>query len=303
MLPSASYRVDDERFAAGTKRGLVTRRCAHALLFAPQARRWWYNHAADLALSEVDAKWRPNTGWNTDVRCRHVAASAGHFLYVPMIESLRTLSARVDRLLLDSHSRWLLGMNEPAGNQTAHAVAKRWGEVEAIANHFSPPLKLGSPAPGGLQLKQGERWLRDFFQACRGLAHGCRVDALALHFYECDGSSAASAEASADAMMAFLSAMHQRYRKRIWLTEFNCGDGDSRSNPLANQSEANHLRFMRAALPRLERAPFVERYSWFQAWQLHMPPAFNGQNPGCSLITRDGTSLTELGRFYSSFHI
>ena len=44
--------------------------------------------------------------------------------------------------------------------------------------------------------------------------------------YECDGSTEATAEASARAMMGWLSSVHQRFGRRpIWLTEFNCGDG------------------------------------------------------------------------------
>ena len=40
--------------------------------------------------------------------------------------------------------------------------------------------------------------------------------------------------------------------------EFNCGDGAA-PQPYANQSAANHLRFMKAALPLLEAASYVHR--------------------------------------------
>jgi hypothetical protein len=149
-----------------------------------------------------------------------------HFEFVPMISTLYALSQGFG-IYVTARSRALLGMNEPSArnNQSAPAVAARWSEMEAVANRFSPPLRLISPAPGGLELKHGERWLHDFFQACASLPHGCRVDALAVHFYECDGSNETSAAAAASAMMSFLERVHKRYKVPLWLTEFKCGRG------------------------------------------------------------------------------
>ena len=195
-------------------------------------------------------------------------------------------------------SKYLLGMNEPSArkNESALAVAERWREVEALAASASAPVKIVSAAPGGLDLPKAERWLREFFGVC----HGCRVDAVAVHFYECDGSTETSAAASAAHMMAFLDHIYRSYHKPVWLTEWNCGDGAAEQNPKANQSAGNHLRFMRAALPLLEAAPHVARYAWFQTWQRHSP-WHPGNNPGCSLVSQDGRSLTPLGRFYDTY--
>ena len=94
-------------------------------------------------------------------------------------------------------------------------------------------------------------------------------------------------------------------RRPVWLTEFNCGDGAA-PQPLANQSAANHMRFLRAALPLLEAAPFVHRYSWFQSWQRHTP-WHPGANPGCSLTSNAageaGPAKSALGRFYDAFEL
>ena len=71
-------------------------------------------------------------------------------------------------------------------------VAERWPEMERIANGAS----LGTPAPGGLHLSRGMQWLEDFFSNCSAMYgdRGCRVDFVAVHFYECDGRTEESAE-------------------------------------------------------------------------------------------------------------
>lgn len=272
----------------GGKRGLVARQCAATRMFSQRARTWQYNHGASLT-QFGHAEWR------ADGACRTLAAGG---LFVPMVASLHDLERAGREIDVASRAtRWLLAMNEPSihNNQSARAVAARWPEVEALAARFSPPLLLASPAPGGLELEKGDRWLRDFFVHCRG----CRVDAVAVHFYECDGRTDATASAAAAAMMRWLDALRRRHGRPLWLTEFNCGDGAA-PQPLANQSAAAHLRFMRAALPLLEAAGHVHRYSWFQAWQRHTPWR-PGRNPGCSLLAHDGSALSELGRFYSEY--
>ena len=218
-----------------------------------------------------------------------------------MVASLKALSHINDparRSIVAPDANYLLGMNEPSANKNESAAisAARWHEYEQIANSFTPPLRLVSPAPGGLNLARGQTWLKDFFDKCQG----CRVDVVAVHFYECDGSTEATAEAAAQATVAFLDEAYNNFRKPLWLTEFNCGDGYPAGNPYANQTKENHLRYMRAALPKLEAHPHLERYSWFQTWQRNTP-THPGDNPGCALVSEDKSELTELGRFYNSY--
>ena len=266
-----------------SKRGLIVRHCSHAQLFGARARRWLYNYGGELS------SWGRKE-WTTDPACRSLSST---FEFVPMVADL----GAIDHAHFSPRSKHLLGMNEPAEfkNESAKAVAKRWSQVEALADRgFTPRLRLGTPAPGGLDLKKGERWLASFFEHCRE----CHIDMLALHWYECDGSTQAAAEASARSMLGWLHAMHLRYHKPIWLTEFNCGDGAA-PQPFANQSAANHIRFMQAALPLLDAAAFVHRYSWFQAWQRHTP-THPGHNPGCSLLDLGGGRLSDLGVLYNT---
>ena len=235
-----------------------------------------------------------------DPRCRGLISE-----FVPMIYSLNDVTHPSDLThangTLERRSRTvsLLGMNEPSEgplkNESAADVASRWHEMEALANRFSPPLQLGAPAPGGLRLPHAVQWLTDFFGNCTA----CRVDFVAVHWYRCDGRNDASAHTSARSMMSWLDMIHTTFKREVWLTEFNCGDGaGAASNPLANQSASNHLRFMRAALPLLDASPVVARYSWFQVWQRDTPE-HPGHNPGCSLVNQEGTALTELGRRYN----
>ena len=70
------------------------------------------------------------------------------------------------------------------------------------------------------------------------------------------------------AMMTFLDGAYNKFKRPLWLTEFNCGDGAPDYNPYANQTAANHLRFMKAALPKLEAAKHVQRWV---AWPAGYP--------------------------------
>ena len=121
---------------------------------------------------------------------------------IAKLDALSRVNSTVHHSIVAPDSDHLMGMNEPSPhkNESAVASAARWHEYEKIANSFKPPLRLVSPAPGGLNLARGQTWLRDFFGACKG----CRVDVVAVHFYECDGSTEETAEAAAQATINFL---------------------------------------------------------------------------------------------------
>jgi len=166
-------------------------------------------------------------------------------------------------------STHLLGFNEPnsAGqsNLTPAAAAKLWPAVEAAA--AARNLSLVAPVPSG----SDTQWLRDFFAACGSCAD--RVRAIALHPYACD---AAALRASLNAWAAF--------GKPLWVTEFNCGNG------ARNASAAEHLAWLRVALPLLEADARVERFAWMSAR--------DDKVPGAALFAGAGGQLTPLGREY-----
>jgi hypothetical protein len=46
---------------------------------------------------------------------------------------------------------------------------------------------------------------------------GCRTDFIAVHFYECNGTTDATAEAAANDMMTFLDKAYTSFGKPLWL--------------------------------------------------------------------------------------
>jgi len=163
----------------------------------------------------------------------------------------------------------VLGFNEPnvkgQSNLTPTQAAKLWSVVEGHAKAAN--LKIVAPVPSG----RDTQWLVQFFQACGGCEG--RIDVIALHPYDCDG----------EGLKASLAA-YSVFDKPLWVTEFNCGDGSR------NASSAEHLAYMKIALPILDEDPRVERYAWMSGR--------DSKVPGAALFS--GNSLTELGRFYTT---
>ena len=309
-----TWKSDDETVTAGapgTKRGLCGHTCESALLFSPRSRQWQYNYM--LNLSSLDAEWASRK------ECKKLATSPDYD-YSPMVAHCKSVQCPLlseAAASIPPTATKLLAMNEPNGNPNAcddptskackkmclpSVAAAMWPQFERLAAASSPPRLLGTPAPGGLWKGLGTRerpvpWLQEWFGNCTQLygAHGCRFDFVAVHYYECWGNTSASAEQASVEMMSFLDSVYAIFKKPLWLTEFNCGDG---SGPTANQPPANHLRFMKAALPKLEAAPQVHRYSWF----------FDEPGRVASLTSRVGDDpetgplqLTELGQYYDSY--
>jgi len=234
--------------AAGTpcKRGVATN-TAPGVAFFPTV-GWWYD-------------WSPR------------AAGAGSALeFVPMIWGTKDLNAA-----LPPSWRYLLGFNEPnfhaQSNLTAQQAASDWPMLEAKANAagaalVSPAVNFCGPA-ASCNGTSPYQYLRDFFAACAG----CRVDHLAVHWYNCDLPSLRDYLEPGGNLEGF-----EQFGKPIWLTEFSC-DGSA--------SVANQEAFMRAAVPYLEGNPRVFRYSWFSADPI----------PNARLLNSDG-SPTALGQVY-----
>jgi hypothetical protein len=168
-------------------------------------------------------------------------------------------------------SSHLLGYNEPNGkrqsNLTPVEAAALWPAVAAVARAHK--LALVAPVPSGTDTA----WLDSFFSACGGCA--ADVDVIALHPYSCTLAALKSALAA-----------WGKYGKPLWVTEFNCGDG------ARNASAAEHLAWMKAALPVLDADARVERYAWMSGR--------NDKVPGAALFDGAGGSMTALGRVYFS---
>ena len=165
-------------------------------------------------------------------------------------------------------STHVLGFNEPNGkgqsDLTPAEAAALWPSVAAAATARN--LSLVAPVPSGTDTA----WLDAFFAAC-----ACKDDVgvIALHPYSCDAAALKSA----------LTAW-SKYGKPLWVTEFNCGDG------MRNASAAEHLAWMKVALPLLDADPRVERYAWMSARDEKVP--------GAALFDGAGGTLTALGNWY-----
>jgi len=155
--------------------------------------------------------------------------------FVPMIWSI----GQVAELRGLSADGWLLGPNEPNYRRQAEAlpeqVAAIWPALEATGRN------LASPAVSACESKYDRNcldryWLEKFMSACAG----CRIEAVAVHWYGCD----------ADALAAYLDRRAEQFGKPIWLTEWACPTwaGDP-------------VQFMREALPMVEAK--TERNAWF----------------------------------------
>jgi len=242
------------------KRGIATN-TAPSAAFAPTASlpgvSWWYN-------------WS-NAG---------LSGTTG-IEFVPMIWGSGSLGAAIP-----AGARYLLGFNEPnfkaQADLTSQQAATDWPMLEAKA----PRTPLVSPAVnfcGSSSNASGctdptvtdpYTYLKDFFADCSG----CRVDYVAVHWYNCDlPSLKAYLEGNVDAG-GTLQGFTQ-FGKPIWLTEFCCDN----THPVAEQ-----MAYMQAAVPYLENNPNVLRYSWFSASAI----------PNALLMNSDG-SLTSLGQTYA----
>ena len=124
-----------------------------------------------------------------------------------------------------TNATFLLGFNEPNNahncNMSPLAIAQAWSTVLELWANTSI---LVSPATAG----NGLPWLDAFFGNCTALygPSGCQVTHVAVHDYSCDAKTT----------MSYLSAVHDRYKMPVWLTEFSCGDG------AANKPTADHLK-------------------------------------------------------------
>jgi hypothetical protein len=212
-------------------------------------------------------------------------ADAGSaFEFVPMIWGSAGLSGP-----LPAGAKYLLGFNEPnfkaQSNLTPTQAAADWPQVEALAKAAGVPIVspavnyCGSPSDSSgcsdPALTDPYTWLTDFMAACPG----CEVDAIAIHWYNCDLPSLQAYIEGNTSTGGGLAGFVQ-FGKPIWVTELACS---------ASSSVADQETYMKAAVPYLEGSPYVQRYSWFSA----------GPIPN-ALLVDSNDAPTDLGKLYAS---
>jgi RNA polymerase sigma factor (sigma-70 family) len=222
----------------------------------------WNFDGVTKALGDVRAGWYYNWAAQSDG-----IAAPPNVEFVPMIWGAKsTDQATLDRA--KANGKVLLGFNEPdfpdQANLTPEQALDLWPKLEATG------LRLGSPGVAHSGDKAGG-WLDRFMTGAA--QRGLRVDFIPLHWYGSDFSAAAVGH-----LKNYIEAVHARYGKPVWLTEYALIDfsGGSPRYPSQEQQAA----FARGSSAMLESLPYVERYAWF---------ALPADKPGTGLYAPGGT--------------
>ena len=218
------------------------------------AKKGWCGGAE--AAAELKANWYYN--WGPDGR-----SSAG-LEFVPMVKGRQHVNPDTLGKIKASGAKVMLGFNEPEradqGNLSVADALALWPQLEATG------LRLGSPAPSSDT--KGIAWLDQFMEGVK--KNKLRVDFIAIHWYR---------SANAAEFGQWLDALAKKWRRPIWVTEFNAfyagGDKD---------------KFAEQAFKILEHHSKVERYAYFTC------P--DGQPGGLWKPSAAGKKLTDLGQAY-----
>ncbi|MFC9253475.1 glycoside hydrolase family protein [Amycolatopsis thailandensis] len=197
------------------------------------------------ALRDVHASWFYN--WASDPQ--GVAKPAGTE-FVPMIWGAGSVTPQ-NLATAKAQGSTLLGFNEPdmsgQANMTVERALSLWPQLQGTGMRLgAPAVAFGGDRAGG--------WLDRFMSGAA--AQGRRVDFIPLHWYGGDFSAAAVGH-----LRGYLQAVHDRYRKPIWLTEYALTDFTQ--NPPRYPSQEQQAAFVTDSTAMLKGLPFVERYSWF----------------------------------------
>ncbi|MBB4745661.1 RNA polymerase sigma factor (sigma-70 family) [Actinoplanes octamycinicus] len=231
----------------------------------------WKFDGSKAALKNVGAGWYYDWAAQND----EIPGPAG-VEFVPMIWGKQNVTGATLKQA-KAEGDVLLGFNEPdmggQANMSVEDALAAWPQLEATGMRLvSPAVAFGGDTAGG--------WLDRFMAGAK--AKGLRVDAIALHWYGSDFSAAA-----VDQFLGYVDAVHQRYGKPIWITEFGLMNF---SGSPKYPNDAQKVTFIKGATAGLEKRSFVERYAWFG-----LPAVGDSVDFG---LYRDGDSPTEAGKAY-----
>jgi RNA polymerase sigma factor (sigma-70 family) len=233
---------------------------------------WKFTGLKD-ALHDVGAKWYYNWASNNN----DVPGPSG-VEFVPMIWGKPNVT---DATLAQAKSEGteLLGFNEPdqggQANMSVEDALAAWPELQATG------MRLGSPAVsyGG---DQAGGWLDRFMSGAS--SKGYRVDFITLHWYGSDFSGAA-----VNQFLGYVDAVHKRYHKPIWVTEYGLQNfSGSPKYPTSSQEVA----FIQGTTKGMQSRSYVERYAWFAL------PAVGDSVPFG--LYKDGDTPTDAGKAYKA---
>jgi RNA polymerase sigma factor (sigma-70 family) len=204
----------------------------------------WKFAGAKGALEDVGASWYYSWSANDNE-----VPGPANVDFVPMIWGAANVTTATLKEV-KAEGDVLLGFNEPdlaeQSNMTVEAALAAWPKLEATGMKLvSPAVAFGGDTAGG--------WLDRFMAGAK--AQGLRVDAIALHWYGSDFSAA-----SVNQFLGYVDAVHERYGKPIWITEFGLINF---SGSPKYASDAQKVAFIKGTTAGLEKRSYVERYAYF----------------------------------------
>ncbi|WP_078917758.1 glycosyl hydrolase [Streptomyces sp. NRRL S-813] len=217
------------------------------------------------ALADSGVSWYHN--WTSSTG--EVAKPAG-VEYVPMIWGPGSVTAKeLDQAKKEGKN--LLTFHEPDSPTQSNISPERaldlWPQLEQTG------LRLGSPAVAA-RAEQPGGWLDQFMQGAG--ERGLRVDFISLHWYGSDFGPDA-----VEQLRGFLQAVHDRYKKPIWLTEYALIDFSHGSPRYPNAQE--QVSFLKSSTKMLDGLDFVERYAWSGLSTQTIPTGlYDGTTPNAS---------------------
>ncbi|HEY7429880.1 MAG TPA: glycoside hydrolase family protein [Streptosporangiaceae bacterium] len=236
----------------------------------------WSFTKVGKALTKSGATWYYT--WAPD---HHGIGSPRGVHFVPMIWGPGSVTAaNLSEVKHEGH--FLLGFNEPdmssQSNMSVPQALRLWPRLMSTGMTLgSPAVASGGATPGG--------WLDRFMSGVKSRHY--RVNFIPLHWY---GGDFVTHDAVSQ-LQSYLQAVHARYHKPIWLTEFALiRFGSSTTFPSARQQAA----FVTAATKMLQRLPWVQRYAWFAL------PADKGD--GTAGLFHPGAVATRAGRAFEAAH-
>ncbi|MEU6554375.1 glycoside hydrolase family protein [Streptomyces sp. NPDC046915] len=171
--------------------------------------------------------------------------------FVPMIHDAGSVTNK-ELGRAKKQGKILLGFNEPDRSDQAHMTVDQaldlWPRLQSTG------LRLGAPAVAtGGNVAGG--WLDRFMKGAA--ARHYRVDFIPLHWYGADFN----AQRATGQLRSYLEAVHKRYKKPIWLTEYALIDFSSGTPRYP--SKAQQAAFVKKSTAMLQHLSYVRRYAWF----------------------------------------
>ncbi len=221
----------------------------------------------------LNARWFYSWGLNQPVGVpRNVE-------FIPMIwgawgNSIDKHTANLAERIKRDEISHVLAFNEPDQHDQSNLT------VERVLELWPRLMELGVPLVSPGCVHPDREWMTQFMKEAD--KRNYRVDAVAVHSY---------GGASAEALMNRLEKVYKTYGRPLWITEFAVGDWRAKSLEQNKFPPETVARFMRAVLPALDAANFVQRYAWFSASQ-------TSKALGTSALFDKRGRLTELGKIY-----